>query len=213
MPDERTGTLTIESHGGWPVRDVVDFLDTLKTSYDGLLLIEILTEALVHVENSRRSWLREYGPWPVLPVAELPGRLLSLLALPDSRLAGLIREEDQLVVSRVSLSSPGTWDFIGKLNPLETIREYLKDRHARRQDREYREGAERERLHLENQLLQNQVIQGRVEILQGLGLPDAEITAAIGRFVSEPLQGLGTLQDRGMILPPASDANQERTET
>lgn len=47
--------------------------------------------------------------------------------------------EHRLVVKRVRIESPGLWEFAASLNPLQQIREYLNDRHQRRQDREFRE--------------------------------------------------------------------------
>jgi hypothetical protein len=58
----------------------------------------------------------------------------------------------------VQLTSPGFWDFLGKLMPLETIRQYLNDRHERAKDREYRNEAEEKRLDLENRLLEMKIV-------------------------------------------------------
>src|SRR5690606_29760866 len=82
-----------------------------------------------------------------------------------------IPPQDRLVLNRVRIESPGFWEFLGSLNPLLHIREYLNDRHRRRQDQEYREASEKKRLELENELLQaqierefNTVLKERIEI-------------------------------------------------
>ena len=66
----------------------------------------------------------------------------------------MITPQYELVLDGVSLSSPGAWDFLGKLNPLDVIRQYLTDRHERRKDKEYREAHENRKLYLENKLLE-----------------------------------------------------------
>lgn len=88
----------------------------------------------------------------------------------------------KLGISRIQVGSPGFWEFVGTFNPLELIRRYLKDAHQRRQDREYRESAEAERLHLENEHLhwviwgqENSVLKERIDVLRGLGYSDAQI--------------------------------------
>ena len=70
-----------------------------------------------------------------------------LARLPDYRLE----------IRRIQINSPGFWEFLGALNPLQQIREYLNDRHRRRQDHKYREQAERERLMLENEMIRRQI--------------------------------------------------------
>ena len=80
------------------------------------------------------------------------------------------------------IESPGFWEFLGALNPLQQIREYLNGRHKRRQDREYRETAEQERLRLENALIQRQVcekenavLRDRINLAKELGYSDHEL--------------------------------------
>jgi hypothetical protein len=92
---------------------------------------------------------------------------------------------------------------MGSLNPLEVLRQYLNDRHRRRQDRDYREAHEQQRLGLENLLLENQVLRERMEMVRELGLPDHHLTPLLNRLVYEPFQRVDVVEDRGMILPPA----------
>jgi len=60
--------------------------------------------------------------------------------------------KDLLEIASFSIHSPGFWEVLGGLNPLQQIREYLNDRHKRRQDREFREAAEKKKLEIENEL-------------------------------------------------------------
>jgi len=112
----------------------------------------------------------------------------------------------RLEIKRIQIESPGFWEFLGALNPLQQIREYLNDRHRRRQDREYREQAERERLILENEMIRRQIwekdnaiLRERIEILRIIGFTDEEIRWLIWHYVSQPLIGLGKHQDSGLI--------------
>src|SRR5208282_3632304 len=74
-------------------------------------------------------------------------------AIPSaSEVTAFVAPRDRLRIHSVTLSSPGFWEFFGKLNPLEVIRQYLTYRHEQRKDREYREAAEKNKLNLENQL-------------------------------------------------------------
>jgi len=84
--------------------------------------------------------------------------------------------------------------------------QYLNDRHKRRQDREYREQAERERLLLENELIrrqiwekENSVFRERINVLREIGFSDDEIRRLIWVYVSQPLIALGKHQDAGLI--------------
>src|SRR5206468_3287516 len=73
---------------------------------------------------------------------------LFLLSEPHelSDLSESILPDDRLTIRKIQVASPGFWEFFGSLNPLQQIREYLNDRHKRRQDREYREKSEAEKL-------------------------------------------------------------------
>lgn len=113
--------------------------------------------------------------------------------------ASLVPHSERLVLKAAQLSSPGYWDFLGKLNPLEVIRHYLNDRHERRKDRDYRESAEARRLRLENLKLENQVLRERIEIARGLGATERDLAPLLNELVYRPLQALDRHQDRNVL--------------
>lgn len=67
-------------------------------------------------------------PYPILG-GSCTGALTADTVLPEHR----------LVIKSIRIESPGFWEVFASLNPLQQIREYLNDRHKRKQDREFRE--------------------------------------------------------------------------
>jgi hypothetical protein len=124
----------------------------------------------------------------------------------DKHETELIVPDDVLMVTRVSIGSPGFWEFLGSLNPLQQIREFLNDRHKRRQDHEYRELAEKEKLVLDNELIQSQILEKqnsilreRVEIMRDAGFSEKQIREFVWSSVGKPLSQLGRHQDARLI--------------
>lgn len=114
--------------------------------------------------------------------------------------------EHRLVIKSVRIESPGFWEVLASLNPLLQIREYLNDRHRRRQDKEFREAAEREKLILENELIQrqvwekeNSVLSERIRLLKEMGFTDSEIRELVWAKVGQPLAQLGRHRDSKLI--------------
>ncbi|WP_157017804.1 hypothetical protein [Mesorhizobium xinjiangense] len=180
---ERNAVLRIHGHGGEPVDDTVVFLTSLNQAYSGILLYEMELERLA----SRARYWRRYEPFlhnPTIDFAPIS------FALP----AGA-----RLCLKGVVLQSPGFWDFLGKLNPLEVIRNAINDAHERRKDRAYRESAEERRLTLENKLLENQAIKERIEILQSVGITPDELAQVRTSLIHDNVDRLLQFQNSGMI--------------
>lgn len=95
--------------------------------------------------------------------------------------------------------SPGFWEFIGKLDPLKHIREYLNERHNRKKDNNYRNKYEEKELDLKSKLLELDVIRKAIKVLKEAGVPDDEITKIIRDNVLVPMLKLETFQDANMI--------------
>lgn len=136
-------------------------------------------------------------------------------ATDDPRL--LMLPENQLELRSAHFESPGFWEFLGALNPLQQLREYLNDRHERAKDRDYRQTSEAVRLDLENERLAVKVFSEKVDALKKAGLADSEIRRL---FVpaARALASVGSLQDQGLITTaelspmPSKTRNRSRRE-
>jgi hypothetical protein len=89
---------------------------------------------------------------------------------------------------------PGFWEFLGSLNPLEVIRQYLSDRHRRRQDREYREREEERQLGLENDLREIELLKERLGVAREYDVPEEALAPLLQELVGRPLGTLGVFR-------------------
>ncbi len=199
MPSTKRGQLRVHAFGGVRVTDVRGFLGVFEEAYNAVAYFES------SIDGAQRA-ARDMGPgpfWPFFPVGVgLRGRIrVGPASWPPgaAEIASYITTRERLILHAVRLESPGFWDFIGKLNPLEVIRQYLVDRHERRKDREYKEPAEKRRLELENKLLENKVVKERIEIARQLGATDHDLAPLINELVLRPAERLDAYQDGGVI--------------
>lgn len=123
--------LRIHGNGDAYVGDVSGFLQALEYSYNSAYVFDSIIE---EAEDLYRT-----GNSPGLPIRNL----LWMAWWPPTpeKVAAMLPEADRLRLIGVELHSPGFWDFLGKLNPLEVLRQYINDRHERQKDREYRSPA------------------------------------------------------------------------
>jgi len=177
---------------------VRDLLFRIEHSYNCVFAFEALVDATA--KTSRR-----FGPWPEAWFFAGPGltamrpRLLMTWPPTVEAVAAVVPPRHRLVLAAVRLESPGAWDFIAKLNPLEVIRQGLNDRHERRKDHDYRERAESRRLELENQLLENKVLREKISIAKELGATDQDLSPLLNELVLKPLSALERPQDHALI--------------
>lgn len=194
-----TGILRIQGEAGLRLTDVRDFLARLEHAYNSLYAFENTISAADRLARRWHGPIFPFDPygWPLLPMRT--SRLFSSWPPSQEAIASVIPARDRLVLKAAHFDSPGFWEVLGTLNPLEVIRQYLKDRHERRKDNEYRDAAEARRLDLENHLLENKVIRERVELAKSLGASDADLAPLINELVHRPLRGLNAPQDEGVI--------------
>lgn len=195
---EEQKNLRIFANRGGTVDEITTYLKDMEDAYESLYVFNQKLEIL----NPNSKKYRRLGPW----IYELgfPYFFDTARSIQENR--KLVLPEDKLIIEKVSIQSPGFWEFLGSLNPLLQIREYLNDRHRRRQDREWREETEKQKAILENQIIQQKLIEGnnsvikdRIEILRELGHTQEEIRQLIWTNVSTPLMQLGKHQDNGLI--------------
>lgn len=177
---EETGKLVIAAERGGSVAEISAFLSDLEAAYLALYTFGLLW-------LPARRWHLPYAFPPLGSPQLVP---LTTDALPPNV---------RLKLERVRIESPGVWEFLGSLNSLQQIREYLNDRHKRRQDREFREDLERERLELENEAQRNKVLRERIETMRDLGFDEEYIRCMIWSSFGSHLSRLGRHQDNQLI--------------
>ena len=197
MPEN--GQLRVHGQGDVEVELVVAYLNDFRFAYNGVLVFE----------ESIEGWQRatRHLPFPFWEIEgafawssfRRSGRLIRESVTAPEDLGLLIPKSEQLVLSGVTLQSPGFWDFLGRLNPLGVLCQYLNDRHERRKDRQYRESAEERRLRLENLQRENEVIAGRIKIAKDIGATERDLALLLNQLVYRPLAGLDRHQDLGTI--------------
>ena len=179
------------------VKELTQFLNDLQNAYNGVYVFHSLVDSYSRYLYDKR----------------FIARLIDFRLPPASywqdyhnRSVDSIEPRDQLIISKINIQSPGWWEVIGSLNPLQQIREFLKDRHERRKDTQWREATERDKAILENELIQRQITEAdnrnlgeRIRVLRELGFSDKEIRELIWINVGKPLNELGKHQDTGLI--------------
>lgn len=121
-----------------------DALDELNTTWE-------ISRLAAHDRRARRrlqGFRRVIGA-PRRASRDKTRSALNQLRQRPALVAGDFGQPQWLSLGRVILNSPGFWEFVGGLNPLEQIRIYLSERHERKKDNEYRNDAECRRLHAE----------------------------------------------------------------
>lgn len=149
--DSTKGILQVHVSRGGSVDEAVNFLTDIQDAYENLYALNLKIDEAKRTYSERN----EYS-WSVRkrkPPALNPTRNFRDLVLPA----------EKLIIDKVNIESPGAWEFLGALNPLQQIREYLKDRHERRKDREWRESEEQKQMSLENQKREQEVKKAELE--------------------------------------------------
>ncbi len=198
MPEQ--ARLRVHGQGGVEVELVAAYLTDLKHAYDSILLFEATIDGIRRAARDFPFPRYPFGPnfgW--IPASRRTGLHARDWPPTAEEIASFVPRSEQLILSAVSLNSPGSWDFLGTLNPLEVLRKYLNDRHERRKDHDYRESAEQRRLALENLILENKVISERVRIAKEIGGTDRDLAPLLNALVYKPLLALDRYQDKGVI--------------
>jgi hypothetical protein len=200
--EEPLATLAINALRAGTVAETAIFLLDLDRAYRGLYFFDDWAE-FIYFDRPlypERYYGRGYYPF----IAS---------AAPDD----FVLPSERLQLQRVEIHSPGIWEFLGGLNPIQQLREYLKDRHERRKDREYREAAEKERLQLENEHLlrdlmqkETSILQAQLSVMREFGIDEKELSHMVWSRIGAPLSDLNKHQDSGLIGRPI-DPDEHKT--
>lgn len=156
---EEYGIITIKGERGGTVAEIQNYLSSIESAYSNLYAFDLFVDRArqtvfgnEYLDNEPRPAIQN-EPQPVARIEYLRAASVgtapalgsrALRALkPLKNLEGLVLPDDKLRLRSVVIQSPGFWEFLGALNPLETLRKYVNDRHEQRKDREYKEPLER----------------------------------------------------------------------
>lgn len=193
---EEKARLLVGSYGERSPRDIADFAMAFANAHDGLLtFLSLFDRSTMHDKAGidPRSAMKY---------------MYSKDGLPGPLVRRVVDNDDRLLVTQISVASPGFWEFLGALNPLVVLNDYLERRHERRKDRNYRDSAderrlelENRRLELENHLLENQVVQERLQMAEALGLYPEDQRLLLERLAISPLAEVDRVANRGLAFP------------
>jgi hypothetical protein len=118
----------------------------------------------------------------------------------------LVFPTDQLEISRINIQSPGWLEVSGVAGILEQIREWLKDRHERKKDEDWRDQADKERAQVELEILKAQAERERTgaiadyyKLLEEMGYSAEERQRMLWERLGAPMMRLGQHQDTGLL--------------
>lgn len=111
-----------------------------------------------------------------------------------------------IILNSVNMNSPGIWEFLANLNPLEVIRKYLSDRHERGKDHSFRNEIECKKeeskiinQNLRNQILETEIIDKKIDIMRKIGMSDDQISKLTKRLLETPKKNLFKHIKSGLI--------------
>lgn len=180
-------TLRINTEKLGDIRDVIRYLIIFEKAYNHLYAFDLIVQDAKkkHKELNTESYsYREKSVRSIISIRK-----------PEE----VILPEDRLRISSVVIKSPGFWEFLGNMNPLEVLRKYLCDRHERNKDIAYRNQHEKEKNELKNEKLRMDVVQEKIDILKKIGVPEEKIRKTVFNHVVQPLSELDDAQDKGLL--------------
>lgn len=191
----KRGTIRLNIERGASVAEFKSFLDDLETAY-----------LAVYALPSNQEWRSLERRFPFLIEFLGAGFFTHRFANTERFGSENVFPLDQIEITRISIQSPGFVELLAAFNPLQQIREYLKDRHERKKDKEWRWESEKDRAAAEVNILRIQAeregtsaIREFSELLDSIGLREEEKQKILWERVGGPLARLGKHQDSGLL--------------
>lgn len=198
---EDSGILLVEVTRAGSVDETLQFLIDLQNAYENLYALNLKIESVMKaVEQPRES----------IPSGK---RLRPPALSPVRRPRDVVLPDERMTIRRVDIKSPGLWEFLASLNPILQLREYAKDLHERRKDKEWREAEQHREMVLENQKRErdiqkmdldnirtrDSILAERIKILLSLGYTEEQVRRLINTHYFGPLSYLDHHFDSGLI--------------
>ncbi len=213
MPSEKR-VLRVHGVAGRLLSETRDCLEAIEHAYNSLYALETTIDSLVrYLRNLEdlfslpRRLLVPLGlGFPFPPILGRPHVPQVSWPPSPSQLASMVLPADRLVFRGAQFESPGFWDIIGTLNPFETLRLYLNDRHERRRDKDFRNEQVRRKFNQEErareahlQWMEDSALIRRIEEARRLGATERDIAPLLNELLHRPLRNVAHYQDGGLV--------------
>lgn len=193
MYSEEKIVLKIRARGNVELRKIIDFLKDFESAYNRIYTISNFSgDARFFPDFSERTGKIKFQKGEISPFK------YELKFASESEIKNSIPQQDILLLKRVVLESPGVWEIIGSLNPMETIRKFINDHDNRKKDRDLHphrvRSAELDIIEKEDNIFFN-----RINEFRKLGMSEKEIHELITKFRDKPLLKLDKYIEEGLI--------------
>jgi hypothetical protein len=196
MPGPR-GQLRIYADRAGSVAEAVSTLRSIESAYLQLYAANLYFDELndANFGPPRRYRIATafdlgyLAPWPTAATRPMSSERIRRYVVPA---------DDQLEFSAIEFRSPGFWEILGSLNPLEQIRKFLNDRHERKKDVDYRNIMDEKKMALEIERLGVELFSEKADALRKVGFSDEEIRRML-LPAARSLNGVAEAQDRQLI--------------
>lgn len=210
MPQEQFGVMRVAAYETHSVPGLVALLQSFADAHQCLTnfdrALEHTGKLLLRGDVVKRATLLDAYAYFELRARQHRASLQTFLHggdEPDRRLLWVPKvHRGELLIETMRMESPLDLSFIGNLNPLEVLRNYLKDRHERKLDLSYRARADGEERALKNLLLRSQVQAAQIanweqllRIAKTNGATEAQINKLLSREIGPVLERVGYVTD------------------
>lgn len=182
--------LRIYANGEILVESVRAYLAAVEYTYNSAYVFD-------HIVEQAQETFQRSDSRIAMPLSTMLWN--SLLPLTEEKVAALIPNADRLKLKGVVLQSPGFWELLGALSPLEFLRNIINDRHEQQKDKDYRNQSEAERLSLENELLKTKLINEKIDVLKNAGATPYELQILREQILGVPARALASIQEKNQI--------------
>lgn len=183
--------LRIYGNGEVLVEDIYQYLNALEEAYNSAYVFNQIVEEAQEISRFYE------GKRPPIPLKNL----LWINWWPPNaeKVKSFVPKSDRLKLVGVELHSPGFWDFLGKLNPLEVIRQSVNDYREWKKDERYRNREEEEKLRLENEKRRIENGKAIIEVFKDMGATNEQLLVVTEQLLIEPQKQLNQHQDQMII--------------
>ncbi len=188
--------LIIKSERLGDVEEITSFLTDLNLVYQQLSIFFIITSDEEQIKSN--DTIKKYLRTALLGKKKLKKNKIrvSFKMIKKSLVSYQI---PNLRLERINIQSPGFWEIVGSMNPLQQIREYIKEKHEREKDKEYRNDLEKAKGILDLEKQRNEIVEHRIKNLKLAGYNDDQIQRLVLKLYANPLILLDKHLDSGLI--------------